>query len=243
MSRQPAVVVALAAAVIVLGTGRNAHAQWYAAAYLGGDHTHSATVSIDQPGDGVSLQFHDVDFEARPLKSPQYYGWRFGRMFANGRRIGLEFEFIHLKAYAVTDRPYEVSGNPGVYGNAPLAPMNTVVSRYAMSHGLNFLLVNMTYRRPVSQGAMAIVARGGVGPTMPHAESTVGGVAREQYEFGGLGVHGAAGIDVKVYRGLSGVVEYKLTYGRPEITIAGGSGSMTAISHHVAVGLAFGLPR
>jgi hypothetical protein len=121
--------------------------------------------------------------------------------------------------------------------------MNVVVSRYVMSHGLNFLLVNLTFRRPVGQGPMTIVARGGAGPTLPHAESTVGGVSREQYEFGGLGIHGAAGIDVKIHRWLSGVVEYKLTYAKPEITIAGGSGRMTAITQHVAVGLAFGLSR
>ena len=92
-------------------------------------------------------------------------------------------------------------------------------------------------------GVMTIVARGGAGPTLPHAESTVGGVAREQYEFAGLGLHGASGVDVKIHRWLSAVVEYKLTYAKPEITIAGGSGSMTAITHHVAVGLAFGLSR
>jgi hypothetical protein len=235
--------VILSIAVPLLGTATRAHAQWYVAVYLGGNHTHSSTVSIDQPADGVSLQFHAVDFEARPFAAPQYYGYRIGRMFGAERRLGLEFEFIHLKAFAETDRQYDVTGNAGVYGNGPLAPMNVVVSRYAMSHGLNFLLVNLTFRRPVGQGPVTFAARGGAGPTVPHAESTVGGVSREQYEFGGLGIHGAAGIDVKIHRWLSATAEYKLTYARPEITIPGGTGSMTAITQHVAVGLAFGLSR
>jgi len=242
MSRQP-MAIAMIAAVALLGAASQAQGQWYVALYLGGNHTQSSTVSIDQPADGVSLQFRNVDFEARPLSAPQYYGYRVGRIFGSERRLGIEFEFIHMKAYAETDRPYDVSGRAGVYGDGPLAPMNVVVSRYAMSHGLNFLLVNLTYRRPVGQGPMTIVARGGAGPTLPHAESTVGGVAREQYEFAGLGLHGASGVDVKIHRWLSAVVEYKLTYAKPAITIAGGSGSMTAITHHVAVGLAFGLSR
>src|SRR5262245_4022788 len=114
MPRRPFAVVLMA--LPLLGIAARAEAQWYVAVYLGGNHTQSSTVSIEQPADGVSLQFHNVDFEARPLKAPQYYGYRFGRMFGSERRLGLEFEFIHMKAYAETDRQYDVTGNAGVYG-------------------------------------------------------------------------------------------------------------------------------
>ncbi|HYN08075.1 MAG TPA: hypothetical protein VES67_11845 [Vicinamibacterales bacterium] len=222
-----------------------ARAQWYVAAYLGGSHTHAATISIDRPDDDVSLQFHDVRFEERSLKSPQYYGLRFGRTFGVEQRFAVEIEWIHAKAYSQTDRQYEVTGNAGAFSGLiqPPAPMNALVSQYAMSHGLNFLLVNLGVRAPVRDTPVTLVARAGAGPMLPHAESTFAGETREQYEYAGLGLHAAAGIDLRLYRGLSALVEYKCTFGRPEITIVGGTGRMTAVTQHLAVGFAFGTTR
>jgi hypothetical protein len=236
---------ALVFACLLLGTASEARAQWYFAAYLGGSHTGAATISIDRPDEGVSLEFHDVQFEERSLKSPQYYGLRFGRMLGPDRRILVEVEWIHPKAYSRTDQHYEVTGDAGPYADrlGPSAPMNALVSRYSMSHGMNFLLVNVGIRAPVPDKPFAVVARGGVGPMLPHGESTFNGEAREQYEFGGLGVHAAAGIDLRVYKGISSVIEYKFTLGRPEITLVNGTGRMTAVSHHLAIGVAFGAPR
>jgi hypothetical protein len=236
---------AAAFACALFGTVTEARAQWYVAAFLGGSHTRAATVSIDRPAERVSLEYHDVRFEARSLKSPQYYGVRFGRTFGADRRYGVEVEWIHAKAYSQTDRQYEVTGKGGAFADLirPPALMNAVVSRYAMSHGLNFLLVNLAVRAPVRDKPVTLVARAGAGPMLPHAETTVAGDAREQYEYAGLGMHTAAGVELRVYRGLYALVEYKFTVGRPEITIVGGTGQMTAITHHLAVGLAFGTAR
>jgi hypothetical protein len=114
-----------------------------------------------------------------------------------------------------------------------------------MTHGLNVLVVNVVVRRPIgaADGAVAFVGRGGVGPTLPHAESTVGGRAREQYEYAGLAADGAAGLDLRLRGPLSAVIEYKFTAARPEISIVGGTGRMTAITHQVAFGLALGMAR
>jgi hypothetical protein len=229
----------------LLATAGEARAQWFAAAYLGANHTHAATVAIDRPADGVALEYRDVEFEARPFKSPQYYGLRIGRWFGSSRRIGLEVEFIHLKAYGRTDLVYEVTGDAGPFGELtqPPAPMNALVSRYAMSHGLNLLLINVGTRAPLKGGPISLVARGGAGPALPHGESTIAGEAREQYEFGGFGVHAAGGLEIRLHARISGVIEYKITFAKPEITIAGGTGNMSALTHHVAFGLAFGLSR
>lgn len=235
----------LMAATILIVTAGEARAQWFTAVYLGANYTHPATVAIDRPADGVALQYRDVEFEARPFESPQYYGLRFGRWFGASRRIGLEVEFIHLKAYGRTGEQYEVTGDAGTFDQLiqPPAPMSALVSRYAMSHGLNLLLINLGLRTPLNQGPVTLVARGGAGPALPHGESTIAGEAREEYEYGGLGVHAAAGVELRLHQRLSTLVEYKLTFARPEITIAGGTGHTSALTHHVAFGLAFGLSR
>jgi hypothetical protein len=233
------------AASTLLATAGEARAQWFTAVYLGANHTHAATVAIERPADGVSLAYRDVAFDARPFESPQYYGLRVGRWFGPSRRIGVEVEFVHLKAYGRTDRQYEITGDAGAFDQVtrPPAPMSALVSRYAMSHGLNLLLINVGLRAPVNQGPVALVARGGAGPALPHGETTIAGEAREQYEYGGFGLHAAGGLELRLHARISGLIEYKITFAQPEITIAGGTGKMSALTHHVAFGLAFGLSR
>lgn len=206
-----------------------AAAQWYAGVYMGANTTSAADVTVK--GDGYDITFPDVSFEAKPFTSPQYYGWRLGRFFDEARRLGLELEFIHLKVIA---KPED---------------LGPAVTRYQMTHGLNFLVVNLTNRTPLGRSAygeprVALIARGGAGITLPHAETTILGQAREQYEYAGLGAHAALGFDVRLKGRLSLVSEYKLTYAKPTITTAhNGTGRTTTVSHHVAVGVAFGLSR
>ena len=217
---------------------RQAQAQWYAAAYLGANHTHSASVTVDQPLVGGSFTFRDVDFDGRPLESPQYYGWRVGRWIEQSRRLGIELEFIHLKVIARTDRAYAVSGLET--GDDADLVMDSVVQRYAMTHGLNFALVNLVLRTPI-RGPFSLMWRAGIGPTIPHAETTIDGRVREQYEYGGPGAHVSAALAMRTWRRLSTTGEYKFTVARPRIDVADGTGVTTAASHQIAVGLAFEL--
>jgi len=219
-----------------------AQAQWYFQGYLGGNHTRSADVRIRQPSAGVDLTFANVSFDAEPLKAPQYYGYRFGRMQKRGV-LGVEFEFLHLKIYARTSEQVRVTGQLAGSNVATNARMDETVQRYSMSHGLNFILANLVSRIPLGASRSAFVVRGGLGPTLPHGESVVFGVNREQYEWAGLGLQGAAGLDLHITGRISGVVEYKLTHARPTISIANGTGRMTAVTQQIAVGLGIELRR
>lgn len=221
----------------------SADAQWYFVGYLGANSTNSADVSIDVPASNLSLTFHDVEFAAHPFESPQYYGWRLGRMFAAGGRLGVEFEFTHLKVIGLTDAVYGVTGTSSSAVFPSGAPMRTVIERYSMTHGLNFLIGNLVVRHPVGSGRAAFIGRVGAGSTVPHTETTVLGVSVDKYESGGLGFHTAAGLDVRLNGRLSFVTEYKFTHASPEISVAGGTGHTSASSHHVAFGLAFGMSR
>jgi hypothetical protein len=207
----------------------------------------SNTVSIDQPSLGTSLQFSDVTFDARPFTSPQYYGVRVGYLFGERRRWGLEVEWLHPKVYADTTLPVHVTGRSGGVAVDTTTTMDTFVQRYAMSHGMNFALINFVARKPLATtGAasrVALIGRAGAGPMLPHAESTVAGRSREQYESGGVGFQFAGGIDVRLVGWLSAIADYKFGHAHPEITIVDGTGSTSANVHQVAFGLAFGLAR
>lgn len=221
-----------------------AAAQWFGGVYLGGNYTQQSDVHIDQPSQETALTFEDVKFAARPLTSPQYYGGRIGRMFGSTSRLGVELEFIHLKVIARTANTSRVTGRLQGTPVEATTPMEEHVQRYAMTHGLNFLLANLVTQAPLGSGRrVALVGRLGGGPTLPHAESTVAGVPREQYEYAGMGLHASAGLDIRLRRRLSAMVEYKFTAARPEIRIHDGIGRTNAVSHHLAVGLAFGVPR
>src|SRR5689334_21459457 len=83
-----------------------AEAQWYAGAFGGTNYTVPASVTLDQPAASRHLTFSNVRFDAEPFKSPQYYGWRAVRLLGAERTIGVELEFIHMKAIAVTNATY-----------------------------------------------------------------------------------------------------------------------------------------
>lgn len=212
-----------------LAVASPASAQWYGVVYFGANKTQPADIKVK--GDGYDLTLPKVDFEARPFESPPYYGWRLGRFLNEGRRLGVELEFIHLKVIANPDQ------------------LGPVVQQYRMTHGLNFIVANLTSRVPVGRSAygdapFALVSRLGAGVTVPHGETTILNVTKEQYEYAGLGAHAAIGLTAKVKGRLSLVGEYKLTYAKPRITTAhNGTGQTVALSHHVAFGFAFGLTR
>jgi hypothetical protein len=231
-------------ALVLLALAAPAQAQLYGSLYFGTNNTQAADIEISQPSRDTTLTFRDVEFDARPFTAPQYYGVRIGYFFGEARRYGTEVELIHLKVIGRTEETYEVSGrvNGQSIGPTPIR-MDTLVQRYSMTHGLNFLLVNFVARRPLGESRVALMGRAGAGPTYPHAETTVGNLPQEQYEIAGLGVHVSAGVDVKLASWLSAMSEYKLTLAQPKISIADGTGQMWATSHQLAFGLAFGVSR
>jgi hypothetical protein len=215
--------------VLFLSMATPASAQWYGVVYFGANKTQPADITVK--GDGYDQTFQKVKFEARPFESPPYYGWRLGRFLNDTRRLGVELEFIHLKVIA----------NPTQLGPD--------VQQYRMTHGLNFVVANLASRLPFGRSAygdapFALISRLGVGVTVPHGETTILNVSKEQYEYGGVGAHAAMGLTAKLKGRLALVGEYKLTYAKPRITTAhNGTGRTTALTHHIAFGIAFGLTR
>jgi len=220
-----------------------ASAQWYVGLYLGANRTTKADITIDLPDRQTNLTYEDVAFEARPFAAPQYYGYRVGKILGAQRRFGIEVELIHLKVIAKAADAYPVRGVEQGATVDEVSRMDARVQRYSMTHGLNFGLVNFVIRRPLGNGRAVLVGRAGAGPTLPHAETTIATVPREQYEFGGLGVQLAGGVEFALGSRFSALGEYKFTRARPEIDVDGGTGRMTARCHQMAFGLAIRLSR
>jgi hypothetical protein len=235
---------AFGAALLLLGAvPRSASAQWYFASFTGVNHTQSADVVIDQPELPRHLTFGSVPFRGEPLKSPQYYGGRLGYLFRDGR-IGVEGEFLHIKVIATTAREVRVTGQAGGAPVDVVQPMNLIVQDFEMSHGLNFWFTNLVWRMPAPwlapRDRLTVALRAGAGPVVAGVSTRVDHVIVDHYEFAGVGLQGAAGVEVLVAGSFAVTGEYKLTYVRPRIDVPGGTGQTTALTHHVAAGFSIG---
>jgi len=237
--------IALILAGLVLCLPSSARADWMASGFFGHAWTRSSTVVLTLPDRQTAIEIAGVEYRGESFASPQYYGYRITWIPDTRRWMGIEAEVIHAKVFAQTDRVVRIRGTlRGAASDASL-PLSSSVQRLAMSHGLNFILANVALRRELgavnSQGVRRFVAvvRAGAGPTLPHAESTIDHVNRDQYQTGGLGAQAAGGLEVIVWRGFGFLGEYKFTWATPQIDVAGGQATVPARSHHLVTGFAY----
>jgi hypothetical protein len=66
----------------------------------------------------------------------------------------------------------------------------------------------------------------------------VQGHVRADYQLAGPAFHLGSGLEVAVLRRLGVFAEYKWTRARPLVSLAEGSATLAAGSHHIAIGLA-----
>jgi opacity protein-like surface antigen len=218
---------------------------WVVAAYLGGARTRPTSLGISQPALGTSLTFEGVRLEGRSFDPPLYYGFRGGYFFRRRPSVGAEAEFIHLKVFS--DPAQRVAASGQLRGQ-PLngeVPLGSVVRQYSISHGANLLLFNLAGRYRAGRGEAApdgrliLTGRAGLGPTIPHTESNIEGQTQEQYELGRLAWQLAGGAEVRLWRGLYALGEYKFTRTRQRGAVAGGEARALLRTHHGVFGLSY----
>jgi hypothetical protein len=221
---------------ILCGTAAAADGQWVVSAYGGAIHTVTADIELEQPGPGTALTFPDVPFRSESYDPPIYYGYRVSRNVPLQRRVFVEAELIHGKLFARGDlAPAGAGQRNGVAVDA--VPFSSVVQRFGMSHGLNFILFNVALRLPTQVERLTITARAGVGPMLPHRETQVDGETEEGYQWAGLGVQAGGGLELRIWRRVNVVTEYKRTHARPRVSVHAGTAVVSADSHHLALGL------
>ena len=215
---------------------------WVLAAYLGGASTAASELTISQPTIGTNLTFHDVRFSSRSFRGPLYYGLRGGYFLNRLPFIGFEAEFIHLKVFSNPQQRVRVDG---LHRNAPLdaeLPLGDIVQQYSVSHGVNLLLFNVAARHRIKRGTngrLALIARAGLGPTLPHTESRIDGEAQEQYELGRRAWQASGGAELRLWRGMFFLGEYKFTRTSQRGKVPLGTAESVFRTHHGVFGVGY----
>ena len=231
-----------AASIVILAVTAPASAEWTAGVFAGGCTTGDTSLTLVQPASGTSVTFDPVHYRSASFEMPIYYGYRVGAFLAP-RWLGIEGELIHMKVIADTARVSRAEGTVGRQTVAEPRAIDSVLERFSITHGVNLLLANVVVRREGNAASSAraprwmLVGRIGAGASIPHPESTSGGVSLERYEWGAFSMQGAAAAEARIAGPLYVSGEYKLTRTVQDVTIAGGSARTPLVTHHVAAGL------
>jgi lipid A oxidase len=230
--------------VLLLLLSTPAPAQLNLSGYVGGAHTQNSDLFV-QRSSATQVTFRDVSWRGRSFDGPLYYGFRAGYFFHPN--IGVQAEFIHLKIHAQTEREVQVDGT---VNGAPVTgrmPMNSLVQRFSISHGLNLVLFSVVGRHHLMRedgerlGRVLLTGRFGFGPTIPHPEITIQGSDFESYAYGGAAFQVAGGVEYRLWRGLYFLSEYKFTRTRQNIEVGDVGARSLVRSHHGVFGLSLHL--
>jgi hypothetical protein len=230
----------LAFIVVLFCLNLRSTAQWVAAVYIGEAHTLNSGLAIRQPTLATDIRFSDVSYRGESFQTPLYYGVRGGYFFR--RHWGAEVEFTHLKVFANVDRTARVTGtlNGGLIDARE--PINAIVQRFSISHGVNLLLANAIFRHELwrsnneRSARFYVSLRLGAGATIPHSESMVQGRTDEHYQAGSPAVQFAGTIEFRICKRWYWMGEYKFTRAREEVDINSGSAKSLLQTHHVVTG-------
>lgn len=178
------------------------------AVQLSGGAAHNAPSPLLIRQDGETVLDRNARLDTRSFDPPLYYTARAGRW--DGPRAW-ELELVHHKVY-LEDAP------PGV--------------EFAVSHGLNFLLLNRARR----EGGW--LWRGGLGPVIAHPETKIRG---RTLKGGGYYLSGAAA-QLSLERRLTIwnlflSLEAKATLAWARVPVAGGHASLLNPAFHALVGV------
>jgi lipid A oxidase len=216
-----------------------ARAEWTLAAYLGGAHTARTSLRLQAPQRSTDLLVQPVDYQTKPFQSPLYYGYRAGYFFTP--HFGLEGEFTHLKVYAETGRTAQISGTLQGVAIQETAPLDSVVQRFNITHGVNLVLADFVARKAFRQvgpsARFLLSGRVGVGTTIPHAENEVLGVSnQEHYQVGHPAWQVGAGFEVRLWRRLYAETGIKYTRTDQKVDITQGTATSLLRSTHAVAG-------
>ena len=225
--------------------GEEGRGGWVVAAYVGGARTAASRLRVSQPSLGNDLSFEGVRFASRSFDPPLYYGFRGGYFSGRAPSLGVEAEFIHLKVYSDPQQRVRAAGTRRGATFARELPLGEIVQQYSISHGVNLLLFNVAARHQAGRdadspkGRLILTARAGLGPTLPHTESSVDGQRQEQYEVGRLAWQAAGGAELRLWRGAYALGEYKFTRTRQRGEIFSGTAESLLRTHHGVFGLSY----
>lgn len=217
-----------------------AAAQWTLGGYIGQAHTLDSSLALRQPVLGTDIRFSNIAYSSESFQPPLYYGVRAG--YRLRPHWGVEAELTHLKVFADVNQNTLVAGALNGTPINTVVPINTIVQRFSISHGVNLLLANAVFRQQLGHSASEnfvpfyLVFRAGAGATIPHAESTIQGQTDEHYQTGSPAFQLAGGIEVRIWHRIHWSGDYKFTRTRQHVDVHAGTASTLLQSHQVITG-------
>lgn len=186
--------------------------------YLGTTYTYPSTVTIKNPG-RTDMTVSGFQWEAKPFKSPVYYGLRATQWPAESR-LGTMLDFTHSKAIARFDDAATFTGTLEGKPLPPRAKVGDVFKHLEFSHGHNMLTLNGLTR--LGSFRLQPYVGAGAGVSLPHTEIGYRGEAGRTYEYQYAGFVGQAVAGLEVRVGNARVfIEYKLTYAPYDVPLSG----------------------
>jgi lipid A oxidase len=182
------------------------------AGYLGAPFTYPSNVRINNPAEKTDFTMERVGWDAKPLKSPIYYGVRVQRWQPESR-FGSMVDFTHGKTIS---RPADEVLIKGLIDGAPApakAKIGELFKHLEFSHGHNMLTINGLYRLANIAPRLAPYVGLGVGISLPHTEVKRHTEPARTYEYQYAGPVGQAliGFEVRL-PSTSLFIEYKFSF-------------------------------
>jgi lipid A oxidase len=238
-------VIGLLVGGLLLGPG-GARAETTLTFYLGLSLTHDSDVRV-RLRDGTDLKYRGISWASRSFQLPFYYGLQLTHHFEPRRDWGVRLDFFHDKAYADAEMPVPVTGTRAGGRVEATEPLSTTVQGFNMSHGTNYLTLNVLRRwntcpEPGCTGKLQPYVGAGAGLMIPHVEATVGEASVGEYQLTGPAFQLLGGLAWPFASRLSLMGEYRVTRGAAGVSIPGGTLDTTLYTHHFVAGPSLRLP-
>jgi hypothetical protein len=187
--------------------------------YVGAPYTHPSDVRITKQG-VTDLTVQGVNWDARPFKSPIYYGIRSWRWSAGA--TGGMIDFLHSKTIARKDQQARMSGTRNGAPVPASARIGDTFKHLEFSHGHNLLMLNGLLRLGRMTPWLRPYLGAGGGVALPHTE--VGfldeTVRTYEYQYAGPAGQLMAGFEIRLPR-VTVFIEYKFTLAFYDVPLSG----------------------
>jgi lipid A oxidase len=184
------------------------------AGYFGAPYTYASDIQIVNPAAKTDLTVRHAGWDAKPFKSPIYYGLRVARWGATNR-TGAMLDFTHSKTIT---RPEEELELKGLIDGAPppaKAKIGELFKHMEFSHGHNMVTLNGLLRLASLTPNLSPYVGAGAGVALPHSEIQMTNEEKRTYEYQYAGPVGQALAGLEIRLGSTSLfVEYKFSFAK-----------------------------
>jgi len=225
-------------------------AEWFIDVYLGKSATLNADLRIKQPANNSDFTVQDLSFDDESFSDPPYYGARVGYFFESYPAFGVALEFFHFKMLAETKESKLFTGTWNGAAINTVQPVNSVVQRFDISHGVNYLTVDALFRNAMfvdqdrfPRGRVQAYVGIGPGAVITHPENRVEGANNnEEFELGGFGFQTFVGLKLLLLKHLGLFGEYKFSHSSLRVDLSTGHAKVDENTHHAVFGVTVPFP-